>query len=154
MDSVTFKHQDGDLVFAVKKGLFAVDAADRLTVSIVCKTDREHHWMNEPSFCLMRLPLKTPLKAGTSLRFRGNSEDASPDSDQEPFACVYVGVFDEVRNLRLDVKRVARDGKSMDVEIAWVQPDVQYYDGRPKQNRVMTTCTLRKGTPKQMWLPG
>ena len=151
--TLTFKHQDGDLVFRVRKALFMTDADDRLTVSIVCKAERAHHWMDEPRFCLTRLPLKRPLKAGTTLRFRGNSDEASPDNDEEPFACVYVGEFDEVRDVRLDVKRVARDGKEIDVEIAWVQPDVQYYDERAKQNRVSGNCTLRRGTLKQMWLP-
>lgn len=150
MHSITFQHQDGDMTFRVAKATFAISAENRLTLSIVCESNRSYTWMADPSFCLVEYPLEAPLGTGTVIRFAGNAEESDFWS-HGPRAHAYVGVHETPRHVKIHFMRVS--GDECDVAFSWSQSDVNYYDGRAEPNRVIGSCTIRRGPIEEMWIP-
>jgi hypothetical protein len=148
LDTITFRHQDGDMTFNVKWAWFHVSTANWLSLSIQCAEHPEHQWMSTPCFCLVDLPLAQPLAEGTVVRFAGNA-----DTDEEgPTARVYTGSHNLPRDI--DIKVIQLTESSCDVEVTWVQGDPDYYDERAKGTTVVGRCRLKHGQKKNIWNPG
>ena len=153
MDTITFRHQDGDMTFRVSEATFAITPDNHLTLSVKCEQNPEHTWMASPRFCLVDIPLDSALASGTVVRFAGpQDEDEADDWPSDgPRAHVYVGTHEMPRDVEVRFTRVS--GDACEAELSWAQADVNYYNEQAKPNRVVGKCRMQRGPVEKMWIP-
>lgn len=156
MDHLTFMHQNGKLAFRIKKALFHIDG-DRLTFSIEGKELSPGHWMQEPSFCLIDVPLREKPRVGMTLKHAKNQDAWRKDGKRQvhvfvgPHAHLYTGQHFEPYDVR--VRFLAVTPKTCEIDLRFMTPDVQYYNRQARDHAVKGRCKMRRGEMSDMWIP-
>jgi hypothetical protein len=147
VDTLTIEHQDGDLVYSLDRGGYAVQAGT-VTVSVETVPLTEDQFPDRALFSLVDAPLTGELRVGLVFEARSIAGETVEGGGA---ANAYFGFHADDIALRLTVKEVTPNHAVFALEAE--HDDVNYYGARARRTTTTGLFTLASVPRDQLWTP-
>jgi hypothetical protein len=144
---LAFAHQDGRLVFPVKRAVYCLTPDGQFSCSIECEANPAHAFMSQPCFCFMRCPVgRSSLSPGTVLRI--DHRQGERDDFALPSTHLYAGSHFDPWAATVEV--LALEAGAAKVAINFMTDDPNYYGALAKSTPCSCTVWLQQVSVDQV----
>lgn len=147
MDTLTIQHQDGDIVYRLERGGYAVDGG-AITVSVETVPLLEDGFPENAKFSLADVPIGEELREGRTLHARSLGDETV---EGRGVARAYFSSHADDVALRWTVRQVAADQAVFALHAE--HDDVDYYDERARRTTTTGLFTLARRPRRDLWAP-
>ena len=147
MNTLTIQHQDGDLVYRLDRGGYAVEEGT-ITISVETLPVEEDQFPERALFSLVDAPIDGALRMGMSFHARSISGDPTEGAGD---ANAYFSSHADDVTLRWTVREATPDHAVFELEC--VHDDVDYYDERARPTTTTGLFRLAHHSRDQLWAP-